>query len=322
MNMNKSYNFDKISFIRDLLEFSPRQGKNEVKAAGLIISLLDKFGANYLVQTFGTKVPLIKRAELTADGKKIECKGCSFVSGEIENKDYLISNLTPSSCFLEYPNINFNPKCKTISLDNFYFAPAVTIKTSDLSKVAKAKKVKGKVQVLPFAYESANILVGNIKDPKNILFAHYDSVEKGATDNASGVAVLMDLIISHPETLKGSLYVFSGNEELSYDKPTYWGYGFRAFEKEYYSIMAAAGEIMAVDCVGNGKTNVSCDPHLIKLAFPISNIDKWSGKISVVFGDFDKLMSVYHSNNDDIKELKAVYLNEAVELLALKLKNK
>ncbi len=319
--MNKDYNFDKVSFIKEMLKFSPRQGKNEVKTAEFIISLLDKFNADYLVQKFNTKIPLVKKAELTADGKKMECKGCSFVSGEIENKDYLISNLTPSSCFLEYPNINFNPKCKTISLDNFYFAPAVTIKTSDLLRVAKAKKVKGKVKVEPFAYESANILVGNVENPKNILFAHYDSVEKGATDNGSGVAVLMDLIISYPETLKENLCIFSGNEELSYDKPTYWGHGFRAFEKEYDSAMAGADSIIAVDCVGNGKANVSRDKHLIKLAFPINNIDKWSDKISIVFGDFDKLMAVYHSDNDDVNELKEVYLDEAVKLLASKLKS-
>lgn len=319
--MNKDYNFDKISFIKSLLGFSPRQGKNEVKAAEFIVSFLDKFGVNYSVQKFDTKVPLIKKAELTADGKKIECKGCSFTGGKIENKDYLISNLIPSSCFLEYPNINFNPRCKTVSLDNFYFAPSVTIKTSDLSKVAKAKKVKGEVKVEAFVYESANILVGSVENPKNILFAHYDSVEKGATDNASGVAVLMDLIVSYPETMEDNLCIFSGNEELSYDKPTYWGHGFRAFEKEYDSVMAGVRNIMAVDCVGNGKTNVSCDPHLIKLAFPINNIDKWSDKISVVFGDFDKLMAVYHSDNDDISELKMVYLDEAVKLLALKLKS-
>jgi Iap family predicted aminopeptidase len=318
--MNKDHNFDKISFIKGLLGFSPRQGKNEVKAAKFIISFLDKSGVDYLIQKFDTKVPLIKEAKLMADGKKIECKGCSFVSGKIENKDYLISNLTPSSCFLEYPNINFNPKCKVISLDNFYFAPSVTIKTNDLSKVAKAKKVKGEVKVEEFVYESANILVGNVKNPKNILFAHYDSVEKGATDNGSGVAVLMDLILSYPGTMEDNLYIFSGNEELSYDKPTYWGHGFRVFEKEYDFAMAGAVNIMAVDCVGNGKTNVSHDKHLIKLAFPINNLDKWSDKISVVFGDFDRLMSVYHSNNDDISELKGVYLDEAVKLLNLKFK--
>lgn len=75
--------------------------------------------------------------------------------------------------------------------------------------------------VKPKKHNSLNILVGNNINPKNIFFAHYDSVGIGATDNASGVGILMNIIINFPKSLRDNLFVFSGNEELSYDYPTY-----------------------------------------------------------------------------------------------------
>jgi len=307
--------FDIIKFIKNLLQLSPRQIENETKAANFIISVLKKHNIPYYLHYFSTKIPKTKKEFLIADKKKIPCRGCCFVSGETKNKDYLISSLIPSHFFIDKSNINFNPQCKGISLSNFYFAPALAISKKDLPYILKAKKVFGKVIVEPIKHKAVNILVGNKKNPKTICFAHYDSIEKGAIDNAAGVAVLMKAIILKPKTLENNLYVFSANEELSYEKPTYWGYGFRAFEKKFLNIMIKTKKIIVIDCPGNNKTNILEDDNLAYLAFPIKNKNKFKNKIKIITGDIEKLMNVYHSDLDDLSQIKEKYLNEAVEKL-------
>jgi hypothetical protein len=311
--MNKKFNFK--NFIENLLNFSPRQLEGEKKAADFIISFLKKNHFSYYVDYFLTKVPKIERAILKADNKKIPCKGCSFVSGKIKDKDYLISSLIPSRFFLEKPNINFNPKCDGISLSNFYFAPALAVSKRDLDLILRAKRVEGEVKIKRIKYKARNILVGNLKNPKIICFAHYDSIEKGAVDNASGVAVIMAAIISHPEIIKNNLFVFSANEELSYDKPTYWGYGFRSFENKFFKIMKLSKEILVVDCVGNDRAKVFKDENSIYLAFPIKNKEKFKDKIKIISGGFDNLMEIYHSDLDDIKRINENYLMEGVRMI-------
>lgn len=312
--------FNTIQFISQLLKFSPRQGKNERKTASFIISILKKYQINYSLQKFNAKIPLIQKAVLSVDGKKVKCKGCSFVSGKITNKDALVSSLIPSRFLLTYPNINFNPKCQSVSLDNFYFAPALAINKKDLPKILKAKKIKGEVKVKPYKYKSSNILVGNIKSPQMIIFAHYDSIEKGAIDNASGAAILMETIFSYPKALRKTLYVFIGNEELSYIQPTYWGYGFRVFEKKYKKLLDKAERILIIECVGNNKAIITQDKFLMNIIFPLKNLKKWENKIFILHGDIDKLMEVYHSNLDDLKQLKKKYLDDAAKLLKNQLK--
>jgi hypothetical protein len=308
-------NFDYLSFIKNLLSFSPRQLEGEKKAADFLISFLRKNNFPYYIDYFWTKVPKVEKEILKADNKKIPCKGCSFVTGKIVDKEYLISSLIPSRFFLENQNINFNPKCDEISLSNFYFAPSLAISKNNLALILKAKKIKGEIIVRPIRYKARNILVGNVKNPKTIYFAHYDSIQRGAIDNASGVATLMGIIFSYPEIIKNNLFVFAANEELSYDKPTYWGHGFRAFEDKFFKIMKLAKEILVIDSLGNGKMRILNDKNLIYLAFPIKNKEKLGNKIKVVSGDLDKLMTVYHSELDDIKEIKINYLKEAVDTI-------
>lgn len=311
--MKKQFNI--LQFIAKLTGFSPRQGKNEIKAAAFIVSALKENKINYSIHRFYTEIPLERKARLVADGKKIKCKSCSFSSGEINDKSNLISSLIPSDYSLDCSNINFNPKCQDISLSNFYFAPSLAVSKNNLSKIMKAKKITGEVKIKSYKYRSQNILVGNTKNPKIIIFAHYDSIEKGVTDNGSGVAVLMNSIVAHPETFSKTLYVFCGNEELSYDKPTYWGHGFREFEKKYKTILSKSKKIIVVDGVGNNKTNIYRDKNMIYLTFPIKNAKKMENKIMVFLGDFEKIMSVYHSNSDNIKQLKNVHLMEAKKML-------
>lgn len=307
--------FNILTFIENLISFGERQGIQESKAAEFIMQMLKDYGVNYVIHNFTTQIPLIEKAILLADGEKIECKGVSFVSGVIKDKESIISSLIPSRFFIEHSNINFNPKAENISKTNYYFAPAIAINRVDISRVLKADEITGEVCVKTQNHNSVNILVGNNINPKKIIFAHYDSVETGATDNASGVGVLMDLIIKNPESLDENLFVFSGNEELSYDKPTYWGHGFRAFEDSYQNQIEGTKDIIVVDCVGNGKTNSYHDDNLKYLAFPILGIDKQKNKISVVCGDMDKLMKVYHSTSDDMSQVDKTFLDEAVLFL-------
>lgn len=311
--MNKK--FDSISFINTLIQFSPRQLKGETKTALFIISLLEKNKVPYFLQKFNVKVPVVKKAILKADKKKIECDGCCFIGGEISDKEYIISSSFPSKICQNDANLNFNPKCPTISNNNYYFAPAISVTHKGLFEILKAKNVKGRVDITPTNHKAINILVGNKKDPKFICFAHYDSIKKGAIDNASGTALLMDIVLSNPDKLKNTLYVFSASEELSYDKPIYWGYGFRVFEKKYYQLLKKAKKNIVIDSIGNGQTVVLNDLEIIRLGFPIKNVKKLAKKIVLLTGNFEQLMTVYHSDIDDGRGIKRKYLDEAYSIL-------
>lgn len=314
-----NHEFDLIGFIDGLLQFSPRLGLNERKAAEFIISVLNRNNVAFSVQEFEASVPAAKKTWLEADGKRIDCLNSSFTGGPIDGKGSLVSSLTPSRLFLEYPNINFNPECKTISLANFYFAPAIAVGKADLPKLLRARKVKGETVVEPYNYSAWNILVGNAENPNSIIFAHYDSLETGACDNASGTGILMQTVLKQPEFLKKNLFVFAADEELSYDRPTYWGHGFRAFEKTNCNIMASAKRLIAVDCVGNGKNNFDSNERMIYLAFPIARSADWSDKILILYGDLQKENKVYHSKLDNIDQLNKKSLLDAASLLAKEL---
>ena len=125
------------------------------------------------------------------------------------------------------------------------------------------------------------ILIGNIKTPRNIIFSHFDSIGNGAIDNASGTAIMIQVILSNKKSLKDNLFVFDGNEEISYDKPVYWGKGYRNFEKKYGKQISKAEKLIVIDCVG-----------------------------------YDKLMNVYHSDLDIPELIKESYLEEALEILS------
>ncbi|BFT94560.1 MAG: hypothetical protein MNSN_07220 [Minisyncoccus archaeiphilus] len=306
--------FNKIEFVSKLISLGERQGEKESEAADIIINTLGEAGHECTVQEFKTTIPQAKECHLSADKLDIKCKATAFVSGDINGKSDIVSSLIPSRYLIEYSNINFNPLAGAISKSNYYFAPSMAVDNEGLKSILEAKDVAGKVEIIAKEHISKNILVGDITHPRRIYIAHYDSVEKGATDNASGVAVLMDMIISG-KCNERDLIIFSGNEELSYNKPTYWGEGFRAFEAEYMGIMEEADKIIIVDCVGNGKTIVSEDNHIKYLAFPINNLEYFQSKIIVVHGDMDKVMKVYHSEDDDINQLDELFMDEAVDVV-------
>lgn len=308
--------FNDIKFIKQILSFSPRQGVRELLVAEFIENFLSEKDIAFEEQIFETAFPDCKKAEIRADGKILACKGTCFVGGKIASKSHLISSLTSSQNFINTENINFNPKSKFLSLSNYYFAPSVCIENSSLSKIISANKVTAEVKISKIEHQSKNILVGNIGDPKVIVFSHFDSVEMGAVDNASGIAIMMRAIMENPKLLEENLFVFAGNEELSYDEPVYWGHGYREFEKKYTKLLRGASRLIVIDSVGNGKAVVSKDSGLQKLAFPIKKLKEFSEKIALIYGDLDRLMEVYHSDGDNISQIKPEHLDSA--LLALK----
>lgn len=314
--MNK---FNKQFFVDKLLSFSPRQGENALKTADYIEKILKKHKVSFVLEKFQINIPLL-RATLNVDGKKIPCEGCSFASGKITGNEAIASSLIPSRFLINFSNINFNPKCDGISVSNFYFSPAIAVSRKDIPTIVNAKKVFGQIESIKYKGQSRQILAGNTHSPKNIIFGHYDSIGMGAVDNASGVAVMSSALINDSDLLKNNLFVFDGNEELSYDYPTYWGHGYRVFEKRHKIILKKAKKIFVVDCVGNGKTNIINDQKIINLAFPIYSIEKLKDKIFIVSGSMEKLRRVYHSEKDIAKEIKKLFLNEAEELLVRELR--
>ena len=137
----------------------------------------------------------------------------------------------------------------------------------------------------------------------------------GARDNASGVAVALNLITENRELLDTTLVVLAGNEELSFDYPIYWGRCFREFKRENSELLKNSSTILVIDSVGDGSPSVVKDPGLVKLAFPIGDVPEILEKTSVITGNFDGLMEVYHSSADLPELLQPKYLKETVDLL-------
>jgi len=311
--------FNIMEIINDIVKFSPRQLEGESKTGKYLLNKILTQRITCTIQYFNTSIPIIK-SELKADGVVIEGEGCCFTSGIISSKETIVSSAMPSKVFNDQSNINFNPYCKFISLGNYYFKPAIAIPHSSLSKILAATHIRGKVEVKRVSHKSKNIIVGNDTDPVNICFAHYDSIKTGAVDNASGTAVMLKIILENQELLKNNLFVFSGAEELSYDKPYYWGKGYRVFETDHEDIMKFCDQILVIDSVGNGDPQIITDKHELIRAFPLKDNHSFYPKTKLIIGDLQKLMEVYHSHVDDGRTLEKKFLKETQELLISELK--
>jgi hypothetical protein len=302
--------YSQLTLIKKLTELGERQLGQEIKASKLLMAELEKFKVKYKIQYFQTKIPVIKSATLTADRRKIQALGCSMVSGVIKNKFKLATPIFKPLKKNEV-NINYNPQCESISRSDHYFVPALAVNKRDVSRIKKARYVEGEIKVLGQKHRSLNILVGNVKNPKNILFAHYDSIGPGAFDDAAGIATLVRLIIDYPKLEKETLFVLAGNEELSYDLPVYWGRGYREFEKKYGLLLKNAKKIMVVDGVGSGPILASKNMKMLEPCFPIKNLKKWRRKIVILHNSDEILNKIYHSDLDIAVNIKAEFLAQA-----------
>lgn len=303
------------NFIQTLTDLGERQLQKETAAEVLIEDALREEGVTYHIQEFSTDIPRYTHCSLFVDGKPLEVLPSGFISGTVTDNHTLLSSLISSQKNLYDANINFNPSSIRISRSNHYFAPAFSIARADVQKVILAKEIEGKLEVEKTRHVSKNILVGNATDPKVIVFSHYDSIACGAVDNASGTALALELIAENQKLTGSVLFVFCGNEELSYDEPVYWGHGYRCFEKEYAGLLKQASKILVLDSFGHTKPIVFSDPRTLTLAFPIKEIKAYAEKTSVIAGDINALMEFYHADSDVPQNIKTPFFDQTKELV-------
>lgn len=290
---------------------SPRRGRQEHRAMDYIIGRLDDLDVRYALQRFSSFLPDYKRFSLTADGKPIECLPTALRSGRITGKN-LISSMAVSGRYYEEPNINFNPYSDSISLATHYRAPSLAISRKDVQRIIDADSIEGNVVVERSPHRCANVIAGNSRNPKSIVIVHYDSVLNGADDDASGVAMLLQL--AEEGAGKDNMLVFSGCEELSFDEPIYWGKGYRVLEKRFKPVMKKAMNIIAVDMIGSGMPGIVKNPVLRLAAFPIT--DKALFAKSKVIGTLgEKWFSQYHTYDDNMSRINRRYLDAGLEIV-------
>jgi hypothetical protein len=111
-----------------------------------------------------------------------------------------------------------------------------------------------------------------------------------------------------------NLYVIAGNEELSYDKGVYWGHGYRVFEKKYKSILKGVKRIIVIDSVGQGITEVTQESGIVKLGFPLKEMNLYAKKTFMISGSLHDLMDIYHSELDLVSGIRNSYMTEAEQI--------
>lgn len=288
---------DQLQIIKDLYDLSPRQGENEIESAKYIENTIRQITDNIKAQRFPTRVPLVSSAYLKLDNQDVDCVGCSFETGNITTKNQIV----------------FSAHSDYISTPTYYQNPTISISRLDAQKLKDATKIEGKVTIEKYSYLSRNFLVGNLEDPKTIIFTHYDSLGGGAIDNAGGVTVCLKLLAEDPKIFSENLFIFAGNEELSYDFPDYWGYGYRQFEKEYPQLLRHAKQILVVDGVGlTPPVKVTEDPDNF---LPLRYLKTFQNKITVISSDQQQVLKCYHCAEDTPDKLNASFLSESVAFL-------
>lgn len=304
------------SFLKKLTDLGPRYAEKEIQAAEIIKNYLSSLKIPFTSQSFESEVPVCTKAELTADGKKVECLGSSIVSGQIPNGEYLISHFGFSG---ETPyNIAYSPMTDDISVVNHYKVPSLSISRKDVVKIVMAKEVKGIVEIKKTKIKTENILVGNTKNPKYIVFAHFDSIiGRGAVDNAGSITTMMSCIENNKNLLATTLFNFSGNEEMAYDDYKLNGYGFRVFEEKYGNLLENAMKIIVMDGLGVGEPIFS--QNGLDWVLQLKMLDKIRGKVFWLQNDQTPVLQYFHTKSDNDEIIKEEYISGAEKALKQKL---
>ena len=291
-----------IDFIKKLTSISPRYGVDEMKAAKIITDELTKLNIPFSEEPFESAVPRVTRAELLADGVAVPCIGSTFKSGSINNIN----------------QIHSSPHTDGISVMTFYDDPSVAVSRLSIPILSSVKIISGQVNVTAEKFTTENILVGNIINPKNIVFVHFDSViGPGAIDNAAGVSMIFEIIKANSKLLKNNLFVFAGNEEISYDPVDYDSHGYRVFESLHQDILKSASQIIVVD--GIGVSSPSLTQEGFNQVFCLTNLSDYKSKCFWLQNDQSLVLQNYHSLSDTIQNIQETYLVEAKELLIQKI---
>ena len=301
-------------FINQMVSLSPRRGTNEAITANFITRFLSDNAIPHRIQKFDASIPKIDDTEIVLkNGERVMAKTSSLIGGRIDRLN--IVDTAKSSYDSTLPNINFNSRADDYSFVDFFSVPSVCVKRGDVKKIIDNGEVDLDVRVDKEEYVSQNILVGNVTDPRAIIFTHYDSIVSGAVDNASGVAIVMAKIVGDRQFLSDNLFVFVGSEELSFDAPIYWGYGYRMFEKDNDKLLESTKKIIIVDGVGHCEPIIISDPESVELVFPICNLQKYLAKTCQIGGSLEDLMPIWHSSDDMLGLIKDKFLDQAYNLL-------
>lgn len=301
--------------IKKLVSFAPRQLAGETAAREWVVSYLRERGIPFVSEPFTVPLPRAERVSVTADGKNIPALNCGLVSGSFRGAHHLVNALQGS----DDPGhqgafISFNPLCRTISQHTFYNAPAVAVSARSVPTLLRARDVRVTTRVRRVSHRTANILVGNRRNPRVVVFTHLDSNGTGAADNASGVAATLRALERH--SLDTTLFVISGDEELSYDWPTYWGFGYRQFEHRHRALLERARFILLIDGVGLAPPQQFGAGHPdLPLGLPLANLQRWAEKCVMVGVSDEVLMPVYHSDDDLPSLIQSRYLAQADRLV-------
>ena len=208
--------------------------------------------------------------------------------------------------------IIFNPVSHGVCLQMYKTTPTVAINRDSVVQLVMANNIRGEVVVENLTYQTENILVGNITNPRKAIFAHYDSiVGDGAIDNAGSVEVVIQTIISNKNLLENNLFVFAGSEEESVSSHNGL-YGFEIFNRNYGHLLDNASEILVLDGVGISEPSFISDHFDWVFYVPEGNKTR---KILWMQNDQTEVMKYYHSSLDTIDHLKQEYLDQAKELL-------
>ena len=288
-----------FDIINKLTQISPRYGPRELEAAKIITDELKTLGVDYTEEPFETAVPKIIKAELFADDIPIPCLGSSLTSGEISNGDFLISTFGYSGEKRPY-SINYSPVTEEICVGYYYNEPSVSISRNSIAQIVMAKNVVGTIEVEKEVFTSKNILVGNINNPTNIVIAHYDSIiGNGAIDNAAAIALLLELFKTKPEVLQNTLFVFAGNEEVSYDNyETNSGYGFRVFESSHGNLLTKAKQVIVIDGVGIGSPLFS--QNRLDWVLQLKMLDDIKDKVFWLQNNQSEVLKYFHTKADTV----------------------
>lgn len=301
-----------LSTVIELCALGNRQGENLTLAARYISERIGGIGLALQVIEYPTAIPQNVSSHLLADGKEIPALPCSFSGGAITGPAEIITSLQSSRNHFTAPNINYNEKCAGISTPNYYNAPALAVSSDDVPQLRTARSIKGECKVVRKEFMAPQVLVGNLDNPRCIVFSHFDALFTGAVDNASGTAIMLHMLENNPELARQHLFVFDGDEELSYDFPTYWGHGYRVFENRFPHLLEQARRLVALDCVGYEEPVIYKDLRSIELALPLANRARYEDKTSIMAGGIDKLMTFYHSALDQADLMSEHYLEMAL----------
>lgn len=307
--------------IEDICQFSPRQGEGETRTAAYIEQSLREQNMNVVIEPYETIVPIIREARLHIGETVYEAPyivGCCFESGSIGGRIAFENHTQPSpiSGSMFDSVIAHNPHCAAPSQASFYRIPAVAVTKRIFDYANKAycagKAIKGFVEVEQRKHGSKNILLGNISSPRVLCITHYDCLQKGALDNASGVAVLLHAIEQIREKTDDILFAFCGNEEICAEPGYYGGKGYRVLYEAHEKIFEDAQKIVVVDSVGNSAPRVlsATEDSTCYSGFPVPQFEVIRNKLSLIMGEMQGLLDIYHSEDDDGRNITEEHLQE------------